>query len=123
MCCYRMRDLVNMHSQRICLQSLKESGQNNIVTVQQAGVLIIPFLCLITFGKPLMKKVIPPHSIQYMEDAQNAIENPKLSSAADFKRTAHSDCMFPFSGSGRGTKNLRKISFVSSERKLLVLSV
>ena len=30
---YRMRDLVNMHSQRIILQSLRESGQNNIVIV------------------------------------------------------------------------------------------
>ena len=66
----------------------------------------------------------PPHTHTHKtwKNALNAIENPKLSSVADFKRTAHSDCMFPSSGSGRGTKNLRKIS-LSSKRKLLVLSV
>ena len=36
---------------------------------------------------------------------------------ADLKRTAHSECMFPSSGSGRGTKNLRKVS-LTSKRKL-----
>ena len=57
-----------------------------------------------------MKKVIPHPPTQHIEDAQNAKENPKLSSVADLQRTAHSDCMFPSSGSGRDTKNLRKIS-------------
>ena len=57
-----------------------------------------------------MKKVIPHPPTQHIGDAQNAIENPKLSSVADLQRTAHSDCMFPSSGNGRDTKNLRKIS-------------
>ena len=55
-----------------------------------------------------MKKVIPHPLHNTWKDAQNAIENPKLSSVADFKRTAHPDCMFSSSGSGRGTKNVRK---------------
>ena len=69
-----------------------------------------------------MKKVIPNPLHNTLKDAQNAIENPKLSFVADFERTAHSDCMFPSSGSGRGIKNLRKIS-LSTKRKLLGLSV
>ena len=69
-----------------------------------------------------MKKVIPHPLHNTWKDAQNAIENPKLSSVADFKRTAHPACMFSSSGSGRGTKNLRKIS-LSSKRMLPVLSV
>ena len=58
-----------------------------------------------------MKKVIPHPLHNTWKDAQNAIESPKLSYVADFKRTAHSDCMFLSSGGGRGTKNLRKISY------------
>ena len=49
------REILEICRQTTSLQSLKESGQNNIVAVwcfQQAGVLIIPFLCRITFGKP-----------------------------------------------------------------------
>ena len=54
-----------------------------------------------------------------LKDAQNAIDNPKFSSVADFKRTTHSDCMFPSSGSGKGTKNLRKIGLSGKRIKLL----
>ena len=64
----------------------------------------------------------PPPLHNTWQDDFNATENPKLTSVADLKRTPHSDCMLPFSGTGRGTKNLRKIS-LSSKMKLLVLSV
>ena len=51
----------------------------------------------------------------YGKNAQNATENPKLSSVADCKRTAHSDCMFSSSGSGRGTKKSKKNQFIKQK--------
>ena len=68
--------------------------------------------------KVLNEEVIPsptPRLHKSWKDAQNAIENPKLSSVADFKRTAHLDCMFPSFGIGKDTKKPKKNQFIKQK--------